>query len=327
MSPALHPYSFGAPGSRYARHAPVVSAVLARGVGVAGELLTDGAGRGVTALLPILFLDVDGPLNPFAAKPTRRPSGYVTHRLMPAGWTGTTRGRRPKPLRVWLNPDHGPALTGLPVELVWATTWEHEANRLIGPRIGLPSLPVVEWPRKGTPKPTGCSGRLGISLSTQRVGRSRGSMTRSRLRTGDGARSGTRPRRCFNRSILGGGCARVTSPRSPGGPRWPRRRPLTVNLLRSRMAALTSHEWARPRDPESGCGTAAPESRRASRGTRGVRRCVDSAVCLRGCVPGLSRSRQGSGCAGRTAWACSSTVRGPFGHILVCWFPCSMTGS
>jgi hypothetical protein len=34
----------------------------------------------------------------------------------------------------------------LPVELVWATTWEHEANRLIGPELGLPQLPVVEWP-------------------------------------------------------------------------------------------------------------------------------------------------------------------------------------
>lgn len=128
----------------------VASALPARGVGVgvAGELRTDGAERGVTAPLPILFLDVDGPLNPFAAKLTRRPPGYVTHRLMPAGWTGTTWGRRPKPLRVWLNPDHGPALAGLPVELVWATTWEHEANRLIGPRIGLPPLPVVEWPEK-----------------------------------------------------------------------------------------------------------------------------------------------------------------------------------
>lgn len=97
-------------------------------------------------MLPLLFLDVDGPLNPFAAKPTRRPTGYLTHRVMPAGWTGTTFYGRPRPLRVWLNPDHGPTLLGLPVELVWATTWEHEANRLIGPEIGLPQLPVVEWP-------------------------------------------------------------------------------------------------------------------------------------------------------------------------------------
>ncbi|MHC5261455.1 hypothetical protein ACYSUO_26520 [Streptomyces sp. UC4497] len=34
-----------------------------------------------------------------------------------------------KPLRVWLNPNHGrPALDVLPFDLVWATTWEEEAN-------------------------------------------------------------------------------------------------------------------------------------------------------------------------------------------------------
>lgn len=29
---------------------------------------------------------------------------------------------------------------------VWATTWEDEANAEIAPRIGLPTLPVVNWP-------------------------------------------------------------------------------------------------------------------------------------------------------------------------------------
>ncbi|MBR7833113.1 hypothetical protein KDL01_07550 [Actinospica durhamensis] len=107
-----------------------------------------GASGAAVGRLPILFLDVDGPLNPFAAKPTRRPAGYVTHRLRPAGWTEHSFYGRPRALRVWLNPDHGAALAGLPVELVWATTWEHDANRLIGPQIGLPRLPVVEWPSK-----------------------------------------------------------------------------------------------------------------------------------------------------------------------------------
>lgn len=97
---------------------------------------------------PILFLDVDGPLNPFAAKPTRRPAGYLTYRMRPANWTETTFYGRPRSLRVWLNPEHGPALAALPVQLVWATTWEHEANRLIGPQIGLSTLPVVEWPEE-----------------------------------------------------------------------------------------------------------------------------------------------------------------------------------
>jgi hypothetical protein len=35
---------------------------------------------------PMLLIDVDGPLNPYAAKPTRRPHGYTTHRLSPPTW-------------------------------------------------------------------------------------------------------------------------------------------------------------------------------------------------------------------------------------------------
>lgn len=31
--------------------------------------------------LPLLFLDVDGPLNPYAAKPEKRPEGYTTLRV------------------------------------------------------------------------------------------------------------------------------------------------------------------------------------------------------------------------------------------------------
>lgn len=56
--------------------------------------------------------------------------------------------KRAKPLRVWLNPAHGPALLDLPVELVWATTWEQEANEWISPVLGLPALPVVYWPEE-----------------------------------------------------------------------------------------------------------------------------------------------------------------------------------
>ncbi|GIH74111.1 HAD domain-containing protein [Planobispora longispora] len=91
---------------------------------------------------PFLLLDVDGPLNPYAAKPERRPAGYTTHRMRPEGWDDP----RLRPLRVWLNPDHGPALLALPYDLVWATTWRHEANAWIAPRLGLPPLPVVDWP-------------------------------------------------------------------------------------------------------------------------------------------------------------------------------------
>lgn len=91
---------------------------------------------------PLLLIDVDGPLNPYAAKPHMRPAGYGTHRLTPTGHFG-------KPYRVWLNELHGPMLLEFArlfdIELAWATTWEHDANRLIGPRIGLPELPVIEF--------------------------------------------------------------------------------------------------------------------------------------------------------------------------------------
>lgn len=97
---------------------------------------------------PLLFLDVDGPLNPYAAKPERRPVGYTTLRVPQADGTGQRHGmpgRRARPLRVWLHPDHGRALLATDYELCWATTWMGEANRWIGPVLGLPELPFVDF--------------------------------------------------------------------------------------------------------------------------------------------------------------------------------------
>ncbi|GAA0397863.1 hypothetical protein [Streptomyces luteireticuli] len=91
---------------------------------------------------PLLFLDVDGPLNPYAAQPERRPDGYTTIRV-PRKHEGLST--RMRPLRVWLNPEHGRALLRLGYELIWATTWMHEANHWIGPVIGLPELPFVDF--------------------------------------------------------------------------------------------------------------------------------------------------------------------------------------
>ncbi|MEU4596351.1 HAD domain-containing protein [Nocardia sp. NPDC023988] len=109
---------------------------------------------------PLLYLDVDGPLNPYRAKPEQRPRGYETHRLLPQSWIARHRDipvRRVKPLRVWLNPSHGRTLTELAedFELWWATTWEHDANTHIAPVLGLPELPVVEWKSPGCQGPEG----------------------------------------------------------------------------------------------------------------------------------------------------------------------------
>lgn len=92
----------------------------------------------------LLLLDVDGPLNPYGAKPHRRPAGYDTFRFPVA----SVHPR--KPLRVWLRRDIGAHLLTLAAqhafELTWATSWQHEANEFIGPAIGLPTLPVIPLP-------------------------------------------------------------------------------------------------------------------------------------------------------------------------------------
>ncbi|WP_441248094.1 hypothetical protein [Kitasatospora sp. McL0602] len=97
---------------------------------------------------PLLFLDVDGPLNPYAAEPAKQPEGYTTLCIPQepgiADEFGSYRSHR-RPPRVWLNPDHGRALMALDYELCWATTWMSDANRWIGPAIGLPELPYVDF--------------------------------------------------------------------------------------------------------------------------------------------------------------------------------------
>jgi hypothetical protein len=87
---------------------------------------------------PLLLLDIDGVLNPWAAAAC--PPGYVAHRFR-AGW----RRRR----QAWLRPEHGPELLGLAertgAELAWATSWAHDANTMVGAALGLPTLRVVEF--------------------------------------------------------------------------------------------------------------------------------------------------------------------------------------
>jgi hypothetical protein len=79
--------------------------------------------------LPLLFLDVDGPVLPFATDPT----DVLWNDDMDAHLAG-------------LRPELGRRLMALPCRLVWATGWEEDANTEIAPRIGLGELPVVVWP-------------------------------------------------------------------------------------------------------------------------------------------------------------------------------------
>ncbi|MEO3863748.1 HAD domain-containing protein [Acrocarpospora sp. B8E8] len=84
-------------------------------------------------MTPMVLLDVDGVLNP-----SRRSS------LAWRRYTGIVDG---EPYKILLDPRHGPQLLTMArecgAELVWATTWEEQANDEISPRIGLPRLPVI----------------------------------------------------------------------------------------------------------------------------------------------------------------------------------------
>ena len=76
---------------------------------------------------PLLFLDIDGVLNPVL--PT---DGFTAHDILD--------------FTVLLSLTHANWLRELSstYELVWATTWEHEANRHIAPLLELPQLPVLD---------------------------------------------------------------------------------------------------------------------------------------------------------------------------------------
>jgi len=82
----------------------------------------------------LILIDVDGVLNPWSKQgPNWREYRAVADAIT---WN------------VVLTPDHGTMLRTLAAETgaerVWATTRDHDANREIGPRIGLPELPVIE---------------------------------------------------------------------------------------------------------------------------------------------------------------------------------------
>jgi hypothetical protein len=83
----------------------------------------------------LVFLDVDGTLITFRARPTTA-----------ARRTSTSDDAAGNPLLDRLEPDDGRRLRELGCDLVWATTWMDEANEVISPRLGLPQLPVVQWP-------------------------------------------------------------------------------------------------------------------------------------------------------------------------------------
>ncbi|MCD0445608.1 hypothetical protein LO763_18540 [Glycomyces sp. A-F 0318] len=78
---------------------------------------------------PLLFLDVDGTVIPFSRRHGNGSAAAAT-----------------EPYLAGIDAELGHRLAALPCELVWATTWEDDANTDVAPRLGLPPLPVVRWP-------------------------------------------------------------------------------------------------------------------------------------------------------------------------------------
>jgi hypothetical protein len=83
--------------------------------------------------LPLLLLDVDGVLNPFAAATC--PAGYEEYPFFPDE----------DPVRLCRG--HGEWLRELAdrFDIVWATGWGDNANVYIAPVLGLPCLPVIHF--------------------------------------------------------------------------------------------------------------------------------------------------------------------------------------
>ena len=94
---------------------------------------------------PFLLLDVDGVL---AVKPGhRRDKALGRHEVIASDGQSHT---------IWLDPRHRQWLTRLAETFtpVWTTGWEHDAPRLLGPLLGLPAMPVIEFtqrPELGVP--------------------------------------------------------------------------------------------------------------------------------------------------------------------------------
>lgn len=83
---------------------------------------------------PMILLDIDGVLSPDMSNKRRKKAGYRTRTVL--GY------------RVHFNALHGPMLHSLAretdSELVWATTWETNANTWIAPLIRLHELPFIK---------------------------------------------------------------------------------------------------------------------------------------------------------------------------------------
>jgi len=86
-------------------------------------------------LTPVLFLDVDGVLNPYGAE--NYSDHYTAYDLFPGE----------EPVHVsWTHTDLIHRLATA-FEIVWATAWNEEANTVLAPLLGIAPLPVAIMPK------------------------------------------------------------------------------------------------------------------------------------------------------------------------------------
>jgi len=113
---------------------------------------------------PLLFIDVDGPLHPctrvhfgtlfqeeYRHVTWADANGFKRYPTYPTFWIEKYRQLRQRmipSLDVWLAEWHGRCLRDIRddgVKLVWASSWFNEANRWIGPILGLGNSTATLW--------------------------------------------------------------------------------------------------------------------------------------------------------------------------------------
>lgn len=91
---------------------------------------------------PNLLLDIGGVLIPYPNAEGQSPPSHVRYLVLPTGHDHND------PVPIWLDPADGHLLNTLLGEGLfrpaWCSSWRHDANRLIAPRLGVPELDVVD---------------------------------------------------------------------------------------------------------------------------------------------------------------------------------------
>jgi SAM-dependent methyltransferase len=88
-----------------------------------------------------LLLDIDGVFIPFPDAEGNGPPTHTRHDVVPTGYDPT------QPVPIWLDPAVGALIAEFllaePVEAVWASSWQVDADPIIGRRLGLPPLGYI----------------------------------------------------------------------------------------------------------------------------------------------------------------------------------------